>query len=144
MFLYAQMNNPNTEILDNPLTHIFEQLMEAHSELSEFGKRKLIKQRLMDTPPPEFIDFEKLTDSHFMLFILSLSDNNNVPPSFSTYTGHRAGFNHLYTIYRIPKPPVLNSEISLYYKGNLKNAISILSIEEKSCRACSNRHWGTS
>jgi hypothetical protein len=115
--LHEQKYNPETEIDESPLTNHFEDFMAANSELSDSKKRKLIKKKFMVDPPPDFIDFEKLNDSHFMMFILSLSNNNRATPAFSTHNSHRAGFNHLYTIYRKQKPPEVNSEISLYFKG---------------------------
>jgi hypothetical protein len=122
LFLYEEKENADTEIEENPLTNDFDLLIEANGGLSEAGKRRLVKQKLMLGTPPAFIDFDRLNDSHFMLFVLSLESSNGQSLSFSSYNIHRAGFNHLYTIYRKMKPPEVNHEISLYYKALKKRA----------------------
>ena len=76
-----------------------------------------LKQELKKNPIPDFLDFEILTERHFMGFVLSLNVNGGGMPSLSTYGVNRAAFNHLYTIFRKKKPEELDAELSLYYRG---------------------------
>ena len=76
-FLHKQKYNLDTEIDEITLTIHFDNFMDSKSELSVSNKRKVIKEKFM----VDFIDFEKLNDSHFMMFILLLSNNNHSLPS---------------------------------------------------------------
>jgi hypothetical protein len=106
---------------DDELRHVlnssFTDYINSHSALNSSQLKKKVKEYLMQVPIPETIDFQVLSERHFIQFVLSLSNSTGGKPSFATYNIHRSGFNHLFRIYRMQKPLVVETELQIYFKS---------------------------
>jgi hypothetical protein len=66
--------------------------------------------------PMALVDFDLLTEKHFVTFILSLTKSGGRKPVYSTYNVHRASFAYLFTIFSRPKPVTCETELVNFNK----------------------------
>lgn len=84
--------------------------------------KKKLKAEMNADYPMRVVDFGILDEFHLIRWILSLTKADGAPPVYSTYNQHRAGFNHLYRMYRQRVPAEITSELPIYFKSLRKRA----------------------
>jgi hypothetical protein len=125
------LNLPETIQIDRwvcPLTteikNFFTGIDNEIPALTEPAKKKRLKAIISNNNPIPVVDFEILKEHHLLMFVLSLKKMDGSIPGFSTFNTHRAGFNHLFRIYRKKQPDEMGEELSLYFRSLKKRDAS--------------------
>jgi hypothetical protein len=75
--------------------------------------KKQIKTVLKRPDPMHVVEFDLLSETHPIRFILTLVKSNGNSPVFSSYNTYRAGLNHLFRMYSKVRPSQMELE---YYQ----------------------------
>jgi hypothetical protein len=125
------LNLPTTLLIDRwvcPLTieikNFFATIDNETPALTDAAKKKKLKVLLSNDDPIPVVDFEVLKEHHLIMFVLSLKKNDGSTPGFSTFNTHRAGFNHLFRMYREKQPEKMEDELSLYFRSLKKRDVT--------------------
>jgi hypothetical protein len=85
--------------------------------LTVYVKKQRLKTLLSFNNLMPVVNFNLLKEHHLILFVLSLQKKDGGTPGYSTFNTHRAGFNHLFRMYRQKQPDVMGEELSLYFRS---------------------------
>jgi hypothetical protein len=103
---------------------MFKAFMDELNPFTNPQYKKQIKSYIKEdlANPYPVVNFGILTEIHFVRYVLSIRKRNGDLPKFSTYSGHRAGFSHLYTIFKMEKSRELENELAIYFKSLRKRS----------------------
>jgi hypothetical protein len=108
-----------------PLHPVFKTFMDGlDGNQSDAKLKKKIKAHIREHPnnPPPLVDFNVLTEIHFVRYVISLRKSDGEIPQFSSYNSHRSGFKYLYSLFRQRQTEEMGEELAIYFKSLRKRS----------------------